>query len=162
MNSKKLFTKTDRPPGFQCNVIDSDWFENNPGIPPASDTLYVTLDNGHTTEFPVDGQELESGHLCSEGCILTLPDGCLVLAEWYARVRCTQRRNPGELIDREGNPYSPNIQLAAIQYNDQGMGRRHVFQGGSVIKPWADPVFFLTLINELTDKTKWTEFIRNS
>ena len=149
LNSHQLFTKTDRPPGFQCNVIDSDWFEKNPGQPPASDTLYVTLLDGRTAEFAVDGQELESGNLCSEGCMITLPGGCLVLAEWHVKARCARQINPGAFIDREGDPYSPNIQLAAMQYDDRGMGRRYVFSNGSTVMPRASASAFFQIIDEL-------------
>ena len=152
MSSNTLFTKTDRPPGFQCNVIDSDWFEKNPGKPPASDTLYVTLRDGRTAEFPVDGQELESGHLSSLGCVLALPGGCLVLAEWHTKARCARQINPGAFIDREGDPYSPNIQLAAMQYDERGMGRRCVFPNGSTVQPRANASMFFQLINALTDE----------
>ncbi|MFP6874355.1 MAG: hypothetical protein VCA55_12715 [Verrucomicrobiales bacterium] len=151
MNSDTLFTKTDRIRGFQCNVIDSDWFEKNPGTPPASETLYVTLRDGRTAEFPAAGQELESGHLCSEGCVLTLPGGCLVLAEWHAKARCSRRVNPGAFIDKEGDPYSPDIQLAAMQYDERGMGRRYVFPNGSTVQPRATATMFFHIINELTD-----------
>ncbi len=151
MSSNTLFTKTDRPPGFQCNVIDSDWFEKNPGAPPASDTLYVTLRDGRTAEFPVDGQELESGHLCSMGCMLNLPGGCLVLAEWHTKARCARQVHPGAFIDKEGDPYSPNIQLAAMQYDERGMGRRCVFPSGSTVQPRTSTTMFFHFINELTD-----------
>ena len=151
MNSNTLFTKTDRPSGFQCNLIDSDWFEKNPGASPASDTLYVTLRDGRTAEFPVDGQELESGHLCSLGCVLTLPGGCLVLAEWHAKAKCTRRTHPETFIDKEGDPYSPNIQLAAMQYDERGMGRRYMFPSGSTVQPRANASAFFHLIDELSD-----------
>ena len=151
LNSDTLFTKTDRPHGFQCNVIDSDWFEKNPGTPPASDTLYVTLPDGRTAEFPVEGQELDSGHLCSTGCMMTLSSGSMILAEWHLKARCARQINPGVFIDKEGDPYSPNIQLAAMQYDDRGMGRRYVFPNGSTLMPRASARAFLHLIDELSD-----------
>jgi hypothetical protein len=150
LNSHQLFTKTDRPPGFQCNVIDSDWFEKNPGQPPASDTLYVTLLDGRTAEFSVEGQELISGNLCSEGCMITLPGGCLVLAEWHNEAMCSRRRAPESFITSEGDPYSPDIQLAAMQYDDRGMGKRYVFTSGSLVQPVATPLQFLQLVQKLS------------
>ena len=150
MNSDNDSKQSCRPPGFQCNVISSDWFEKDPGSPPSSDTLYVTLEGGQTTEFSVDGQELTSGNLCSEGCMLTLPSGHLVLAEWHSDAMCSRRQDPESFITSDGDPYSPDIQLAAMQYDGRGMGKRYVFPSGSVVQPVATPLQFLQLVHELS------------
>ncbi len=149
-NSQTPFTKTDRPQGFQCNIIDSDWFKNTPGTPPASDTLYVTLEGGQTTEFSVKGQELESGNLCSTGCMMTLSSGSVILAEWHNEAMCSRQRAEESFITSEGYPYSPDIQLAAMQYDDRGMWKRYVFTNGSIVQPVATPLQFLQLVQELS------------